>query len=203
MDANECLISFMKGITAEILWSKTSYVPRKQDAGGQSAVRFQRNREIALNEWFKECNEQLNLVFKDIDMKGVKFLLGINKCNETDFFARMHSYTKDRLITSETVSYISINGCYELIEKCHKHIKDYKVARDKELVDDFALLLAKNSPLVDYGINALNDKNQIVIYSDKVTTEELRLIEKIKCLKHRVKDFHIIDALRICVINLY
>jgi peptide chain release factor subunit 1 len=201
VDANDCLIAFMKGIQAEILWSDSSFVPRKQDAGGQSAVRFQRNREIALHAWFKECNSHLNEVFKSIHMKDIKFLLGINKCNEKDFLDNMHSYIHGRLIGIDTVGYVSINGCEELMTKCAKLIKDYRVTKDKEIVDEWGRLLAKQSPLVDYGVCALNPRrNKLILYSDKI---DVSLLDGVICEKRLIKGFCIVDSLQICVFNHY
>jgi len=59
MDANECTIAELRGKRIVPLWSKKSNVPRKQDAGGQSAKRFQRNRELALNQWYKEIAHKM------------------------------------------------------------------------------------------------------------------------------------------------
>lgn len=201
VDANECLIAFMKGIQAEVLWSDTSFVPKKMDAGGQSSTRFQRNREIALHYWFKKCNSQLNEMFKDDQMKDVKFILGVNKCNEKDFLDDMHAYVKDRMIASDSVSYISVNGCQELMEKCASSIKAYNVSKDKEIVDEFARLLAKQKSLVDYGKSALNpDRNRLVLYSDKI---DPALLNGVSCEKRLIKGFPIVDALQICVFNRY
>ena len=54
MDLQECSLYELRGKKKVLLWHDTSNVPRKQDSGGQSAKRFQRNREIAINLWFKQ-----------------------------------------------------------------------------------------------------------------------------------------------------
>lgn len=59
LDANECTIGMLEGKRIITLWNETSYVPRKQDAGGQSAVRYQRNRELALKHWYKKIADKL------------------------------------------------------------------------------------------------------------------------------------------------
>jgi len=66
MDANECTIALLNGKRIDPLWHKESNVPRKQDAGGQSAVRFQRNRELALKLWYKEIADKM----RDIVLKN-------------------------------------------------------------------------------------------------------------------------------------
>ena len=59
LDANECSIAELRGKRIVTLWHETSNVPGKQDAGGQSALRFQRNREIALNAWYKKIANKM------------------------------------------------------------------------------------------------------------------------------------------------
>jgi peptide subunit release factor 1 (eRF1) len=66
MDADECTIGLLNGKRIETLWHDTSNVPRKQGAGGQSKVRFARNRELALKHWYKEIADKM----RDIVMKG-------------------------------------------------------------------------------------------------------------------------------------
>ena len=44
----------------KILFKDSSLIPGKQDAGGQSAKRFQQNRENAIVKWFKDINDKLN-----------------------------------------------------------------------------------------------------------------------------------------------
>lgn len=59
MDANSCTIGELNGKSIKMLWHKESFVPRKQDSGGQSAHRFQENRRLALLKWEKEIAEVL------------------------------------------------------------------------------------------------------------------------------------------------
>lgn len=64
MDANHCTIGILNGKRIEKIWDKKSYVPRKQDAGGQSQKRFERAREEALKQWFKKVSEKVSSYVK-------------------------------------------------------------------------------------------------------------------------------------------
>ena len=66
MDAQECTIGLLNGKRIETLWHEMSDVPRKHNKGGQSKLRFQRNRELALKHWYKKIADKM----KDIVMKG-------------------------------------------------------------------------------------------------------------------------------------
>lgn len=63
MDANYCTIGELNGKSVKVVWQKQSYVPRKHDAGGQSAVRFQENRRLALLHWEKEIADVLKRMY--------------------------------------------------------------------------------------------------------------------------------------------
>lgn len=58
MDANELTIGMsFGGKNPKVLYNEKSNVPRKQDAGGQSELRYEKNRQLALNGWLKHCAE--------------------------------------------------------------------------------------------------------------------------------------------------
>ena len=54
IDSQEASIGTTNGERIDVLWSDTSFVPRKHDMGGQSKARFQRGREEALKQWFRK-----------------------------------------------------------------------------------------------------------------------------------------------------
>lgn len=62
MDANNITIGMLQGKKIVTLYSEleSHKVPRKQDAGGQSELRYERNRAIALKCWFNEIAEKIN-----------------------------------------------------------------------------------------------------------------------------------------------
>jgi peptide subunit release factor 1 (eRF1) len=62
MDANECTIGLLNGKRIEVLWQETSYIPGKVNGGGQSKVRYQRNRELALKAWYKKIAAKLQSI---------------------------------------------------------------------------------------------------------------------------------------------
>jgi len=65
MDANQATIGLLDGKSIKILWDKESYVPGKQDSGGQSERRFERAREEKKKQWLKEVAEKM----KEISLK--------------------------------------------------------------------------------------------------------------------------------------
>lgn len=64
LDANEATIAKLSGKKIEVLWSEESFVPRKHGKGGQSKLRFQRNRELALKQWLHKVGGKLSELSK-------------------------------------------------------------------------------------------------------------------------------------------
>lgn len=201
IDANDVLIAIVTGQTIEVLHKDSSLVPRKQDAGGQSAKRFQENRDLALNHWFKDKAFELSRITREYS--NLRIILGIYSCNESYFKCKLTKDILTKIVISDSVSYINENGIRELITKVSNEIKAYYQNQDKLIVDEFATMLGKSSPLVDYGINSISNKNSLIIYSDKITKDEENMIKQSKCEIKKVKGFHIVDSLRVCVINKY
>ena len=64
IDKNEATIAQLIGKKYEILGHFTSMVPGKTRAGGQSAMRFERLREEAMQDFFKKSAEKFNSYFE-------------------------------------------------------------------------------------------------------------------------------------------
>ena len=58
IDRRESYIGFLRGNRIEAVSGVTSTVPGKQRKGGQSAMRFQRLRLIAINEYYKKVGDR-------------------------------------------------------------------------------------------------------------------------------------------------
>jgi peptide chain release factor subunit 1 len=59
MDANNATIGILRGKSIQVVYDKDSYVPRKQDCGGQSKARFQRDREEQLKHWLDKIAHKI------------------------------------------------------------------------------------------------------------------------------------------------
>ncbi len=63
-DAQEATIGLLDGKRITTMWTETSDVPRKHNKGGQSKVRFQRNREESLKQWYKTIAGKIQTIFE-------------------------------------------------------------------------------------------------------------------------------------------
>jgi peptide subunit release factor 1 (eRF1) len=100
----------------KILINEDSLVPNKQGSGGQSSVRFSRNRENAIVQWYKTINEYITPITKDIT-------LGIQFCVQEKFLSYLHTYNKAKIKNIERAEYCNISGVYQFLER----LKEKKV----------------------------------------------------------------------------
>ena len=190
IDANECTIGVVNE-AIELLWTKESFVTRKQDAGGQSQKRYEMNRENELVQWLKTCSEALRSL-----INGRKLIIGGPGPVKTRF---LEYFKYGRLIAVKDVGYTNYQGLEELFERSLDDIKECKRSEIKKIVDDFARRLAKGDKLIDYGFSKINPDNVEKVIVDKEF--ESKVPEGIP--KVVTEGHHIIKALQVGIIKRY
>ncbi|PIN76005.1 peptide chain release factor 1 [Candidatus Woesearchaeota archaeon CG10_big_fil_rev_8_21_14_0_10_37_12] len=152
IDARDAHIALLKGKAILPLIATHSHVPGKMRAGGQSSVRFARNREIAVNEHFKKVAEYVKEQF--LNMEGLKgILLGGPGPTKYQFFDSGHITTevKKKIIAIKDLSYTGDFGLEELLEKSQDTLAKEDIAEEKKLVSKFLEMLAREPNKVAYG----------------------------------------------------
>ena len=190
IDANECTIGVVSDYIEKI-WHKESFVSRKVDAGGQSAHRYQMNRENELIQWLKDCSDALRSL-----LNGRKLILGGPgpvKEKLLDYF------DYNRIIVIKDVGDTGEQGISELFDKSLDDIKECKRREIKLIVDDFAGRLAKGDKLVEYGFSKLDTNNIEKVIVDK----EFESLVPEGIPKIVTEGHHIIKALQIGIIRRY
>ena len=97
----------------EIIFKDTSLVPNKQDSGGQSAKRYQQNRQNEIIQWFKEINEKLK------NVEG-KFYVGMSSIYFKRFFDLLSTYNHQKIIERKSCEYSGITGIYQMVRLLEK-----------------------------------------------------------------------------------
>ena len=97
----------------KILYSETSMVPNQHKSGGQSAQRFERNREILIDQWFKEINRVLMTYNREI-------YVGVSDIYYKRFFNMLHTYNKKKIKQHINCSYSNKAGVYDMINLIKK-----------------------------------------------------------------------------------
>ena len=109
LDYNECCCAEVySDAEINILFKDTSLVPRKQDAGGQSAKRYQQNRQNAIVDWFKQIDDMLKNVQGDI-------IVGISSIYYNKFYSLLSTYNKQKIKEQLGSEYSDLSGIYQMV----------------------------------------------------------------------------------------
>ncbi|MHC1579878.1 MAG: peptide chain release factor aRF-1, partial [Candidatus Alkanophagales archaeon] len=119
LDKKEATIGILHGKVVEPLRHLTSNVPGKQRKGGQSAPRFQRLREIAVEEFYKRIGRHANELFLPLkdELKGI--LIGGPSPTKEEFIKGeyLHYELQRKIIGGFDVAYTDESGLFELVDK--------------------------------------------------------------------------------------
>lgn len=111
-DANECTIGVSNGEIIDILWSETSFVPKKHDMGGQSKNRFQRGREEALKHWLRKVVEKANELVGDRQI-----IMGGPGITREWLLKEFPQHLTKKIVSCTGICYTDENGLWELLKK--------------------------------------------------------------------------------------
>ena len=152
LDHRDAMLAFLKGKTIIPIRKTHSEVPGKIRAGGQSAPRFSRLREGAIKDHYKKIADYMKNEFLSIkNLKGI--ILGGPGTTVNDFVNRGY-ITGDinkKIIGIKDLSYTGEFGLQELLDKSSDILAEEEVASEKEIMQKFFTLLAKEPNKVTYG----------------------------------------------------
>lgn len=156
LDRREAYWGFLRGNRIEPVGGVTSTVPGKQRKGGQSSVRFQRLREIAIHEFYTKIGERASAIFlaeKDFFERFRGVLIGGPSPTKEEFEAGqyLHHEIQKRIIGLFDVAYTNESGLAELVDAARDALKGVEVIKEKELMNRFLKELVKENGLAAYG----------------------------------------------------
>ncbi len=146
----------LRGKEVNPLGSSTSNIHAKQRKGGQSAARFQRLREVAVNEFFTRVGNHASEAFlkeNDFYQRFGGVLIGGQGQTKEDFLAGhfLHHEIQQRVIGLFDVARMDERGLAELAENARNAIGDQDIAGEKEVLDRFRQELRKADGLATSG----------------------------------------------------
>ncbi len=156
LDRREAYWGFLRGNRIDPIGGTTSTVPGKQRKGGQSSVRFQRLREIAINEFYVKVGERSSNAFlaeKDFFERFKGLLVGGPSPTKEEFEAGsyLHHEVQKRIIGLFDVAYTNESGLSELVDAAKDALKGQEVIKEKAIMDRFLKELVKEESLASYG----------------------------------------------------
>ncbi len=152
MDRREGNIALLKGKNIIPLVDLESQVPGKFKAGGQSAQRFAKNRELAAKDFYKKIADVVQEQFLTMrELKGI--LVGGPGHTKYEFIDGNYINTelKNKIIGIKDLSYTGRFGLQELLERSEDNLAEEGYVKERKLVRDFLERLAKQPGTVTYG----------------------------------------------------
>ncbi|HEU17444.1 MAG TPA: peptide chain release factor 1 [Methanolinea sp.] len=187
LDRREAYWGFLRGNRIDPVGGVTSTVPGKQRKGGQSSVRFQRLREIAINEFYTKIGERASAIFlaeKDFFERFKGVLIGGPSPTKEEFEAGeyLHHEVQKRITGLFDVAYTNEDGLAELVDAAKDALKGMEVVREKEFMNRFLKELVKEDSLAAYGEDSVRKNLELGAVDVLLLSSSLRKSRiRIKC----------------------
>ena len=195
LDTNDAALATLQGRRMEVLKELTSGVPGKHRAGGQSARRFERIREAAINDYFKRVGAHATNIFNQIlDLKGI--IIGGPGPTKYDFEEGeyLNYMLKAKIIATLDTSYVGSSGVKEIVEKSGEILRGVRYAEEKKLVQRFLYEVGHETGMATYGESEVRRSLRDGLVDTLLLTEKLNLTHaKIKCKNCEYTDERLID----------
>jgi peptide chain release factor subunit 1 len=152
IERKEATIGILEGKSIKVLQTMTSGVPSKVRAGGQSAMRFHRITEGLAKEFFKKVAEEMKgQFFENKKLKGI--LVGGPIPTKDEFLdqGQLVTQLKDKVIAVRDIGGSELHGLKELVESCQDILAEQEITKQKLILDEFFMMLAKQPEKVAYG----------------------------------------------------
>jgi peptide chain release factor subunit 1 len=152
LDATGASFAILKSKHLETVQEITSGVPGKHRAGGQSARRFERQREAKLLEYFNRVGKHANDIFLQTpELKGI--ILGGPGPTKYDFEKGdyLQYSLKSKIMAVLDTAYVGDQGVDEIMERAPEILRKVRYIEEKKLVQDFLYQVGHDTGLATYG----------------------------------------------------
>ncbi|USN45466.1 MAG: peptide chain release factor aRF-1 [Candidatus Woesearchaeota archaeon] len=185
MDRRDGNIALLKGKTIIPLADAQSQVPGKFKAGGQSSVRFARNRELAAKDFYKKIAEMMKASFYELEgLQGI--IVGGPGPTKYDFVEGNYILDplKKKIIGIKDLSYTGDFGVQELVERSEDLLAGEDLFKEKKVMSRFFELLATKPGSVSYGKEQVKEAVsqgavELIILSESVDEQIIEEFERL------------------------
>jgi peptide chain release factor subunit 1 len=183
IDATAATIAILQGRRLEIVREVTSGVPGKTRAGGQSARRFERLREMRLQEYFRRVGEHANEVFLPLEnLKGI--IIGGPGPTKYDFEKGdyLNYQLKEKIIDTVDTAYVDEQGVKEIVDKAPEIMRKIRYIEERQIVQQFLYEIGHDTGLATYGEEAVRKALEAGAVKTLLLSEGLDVARvKVKC----------------------
>jgi len=152
IDSSGATLATLQGRRLEIVRQMTSGVPGKTRAGGQSARRYERLREMRLQEYFTRVGEHANEIFLPIEnLKGL--ILAGPGPTKYDFEKGdyLNYMLKNKIIDVVDTAYVEEQGVKEVVEKAPEVMRKVRYIEERKIVQQFLYEVGHDTGRITYG----------------------------------------------------
>ncbi len=152
IDSAGATIATLQGRRLEIIQELTSGVPGKTRAGGQSARRYERLREMRLQEYFTRVGQHANQIFLPIEnLKGI-ILAGPGPTKfDFDKGEYLNYMLKNKIIDTVDTAYVEEQGVKEVVEKAPEVMRKVRYVEEKKIMQQFLYEVGHDTGKITYG----------------------------------------------------
>ncbi len=152
VDASDATIATLQGKRLNIVRQMYSGVSGKTRAGGQSARRYERLRDMQLNEYFTRVGRHANEIFLPIDtLKGI--ILAGPGPTKYDFEKGdyLNYQLKGKILDTVDTAYVEEQGVKEVVEKAPEIMRKVRYIEEKQIVQKFLYEVGHDTGMITYG----------------------------------------------------
>ena len=153
LDRRDANLAVLRGKKIINLVKTHSEVPGKMRAGGQSAARFERNRELAAKDHYKKVADYAKEQFLPMgnNLKGI--IVGGPGPTKYDFLNcdYLNNELKKKIIGIKDLGYTEEFGLQELVDRSQDLLAAEELADEKKIMNTFFELLKVRPGIVSYG----------------------------------------------------
>lgn len=172
VDTSEAGLGIVSGVTLEVAEVITSGVSGKHRAGGQSARRFERLRDMELNQFYHRVADHATKIF--LEDHKISGLIVAGPGPTKDEFLRselLHYQLRDMIRATVDTAYSGAEGVRETLQKAEEVVEDMRIMEERKLIQRFLREINAKESMVVYGIDpvvkAIERSNiQTVLVSD-------------------------------------
>jgi len=183
VDANNATIATLQGKRIQIVRQMHSGVAGKTKAGGQSARRYERLRDMQLNEYFTRVGSHANDTFLPIDtLKGI--ILGGPGPTKYDFEKGdyLNYQLKNKILDVIDTAYVEEQGVKEIVDKAPEIMRKVRYIEEKEIMQKFLYEVGHDTGMITYGEVEVRRLLQSGAVRTVLMSEELDLVRvTVKC----------------------
>jgi len=159
IDRKEATVGILDGKTIKVLHTMTSGIPSKQRSGGQSAMRFQRATEEYAKEFYRRVSDVMkDCFFENKKLKGILVGGPIPTKEEYLEVGNLATQLKDKIIGIRDIGDSEFAGLRALVEASKDILSEQEVTKQKEILDEFFMMLAKQPEKVAYGTAEVEER---------------------------------------------